>query len=58
MSVRKFNKKLNLNKKTIVNLKHDEMREVHGGIGCTQKYSNCIDCSVPICHTIPLSIPC
>jgi hypothetical protein len=45
----KFKKRLLLNKKTIVNLDNVEMKNVHGGIGLTKKWSNCMEITCRIC---------
>jgi hypothetical protein len=49
MKTKKLSKKLVLNKKTIANLKNDEMKGVYGGEIATTLWSNCILCSYPVC---------
>jgi hypothetical protein len=44
-----FKKKLVLNKKTVVNLSDVEMKDAHGGIGLTRKWSNCMELTCRIC---------
>jgi len=53
-----FTKKLSLNKKTVVNLENDELKQVHGGIGLSVRWSNCLECSGSQCQTICTSMPC
>ena len=49
MKTKHFEKKLSLNKKTIVNLKNDELKKVHGGIWESMKITacTCFSCGIP-----------
>lgn len=54
MKIKKFNKKLGLNKSTVVNLNNSEMGAVHGGLQPTIDLSNCATnclCETVVCTT-------
>lgn len=51
MKLKKLTKKLVLNKKTIVNLSHEEQRGLQGGTGDTHSRPN-------ECHTLPEDTNC
>jgi len=50
MKSKKFSMKLTLNKKTIVNLNDNVMKEVHGGVPPTY-YTYCQTCGLTSCGT-------
>lgn len=49
MKIKKINKKLELNKKTIADLGDEAMKEVNGGIGLSAPLTNCASCLVTGC---------
>lgn len=53
-----FTKKLSLNKKTVVNLENDELKQVHGGIDLSVRWTNCLECTGSQCFTVCNSRPC
>jgi natural product precursor len=48
MKSKKFEKKLTLNKKTIANLKNEEMKKLQGGIWKSMRITACTCGSCPI----------
>ncbi len=44
MKSKKITKKLSLNKKTVADLNHGELKNAHGGIGLSRKLSDCPPC--------------
>jgi natural product precursor len=52
MKTRRFNKKLTLNKKTIVNLDRSEMKDLYGGDILSTHIATCSRC-VTVCGSDP-----
>jgi len=45
MKTKKITKKLSLNKKTVADLNHGELKNAQGGYGPSVNYSNCLACT-------------
>jgi len=45
MKAKKITKKLSLNKKTVADLNHGELKNAQGGYGLSVNYSNCLACT-------------
>lgn len=53
MKPKKLVKKLSLNKRTIATFIDEELTEIKGGIGITQRYTNCVFCPSYTCNSCP-----
>lgn len=53
MKSKKITKKLNLNKKTVADLNHDQLKNAHGGFKITVHLTNCLACTYTCANTCP-----
>ncbi len=57
MKIKKFNKRLSLNKKTIADLNNKEMKNLHGG-GPVSELTDCPSCRATVCCPPTLGTAC
>lgn len=57
MKSKKITKKLILNKKTVADLNHGELKNALGGVPFTIEGSNCLACTVTCADSCPMTGP-